>query len=97
MYAENWPVYVRIGPNIHKDRLIQQQLCTCPWCHLVWPHKETPGQPSYDLQDTRKLLGGPRDVWDCPGCGKPSTTDSLREVRVKFTRERAEQVQGRSR
>lgn len=79
-------VYYRVGPNIHKDRLIQQRICTCPWCNLVWEHKENPGQPTFDLQKTRELFGNPRDVWTCPGCGEKSTADILREKRVKYER-----------
>ena len=86
MYEENWPVYVRVGPNIHKDRLIQQALCTCPWCHLVWEHHETPGQPTFDLRETRELIGRRGDIWNCPECHQQSTVDSLREKRVRFTR-----------
>ena len=69
--------------NIHKHRLIQQALCTCPWCHLVWEHHETPGQPTFDLQKTREILGGPYDVWTCPECRQDSKADSLREHRVR--------------
>ena len=79
-------VYVNNGPNISRDRLIQQALCTCPWCNTVWQHVENPGRSSYDLQRTREQLGNPRDVWDCPACGGKSNANALREKREKFTR-----------
>ena len=81
-------VYVRVGPKVHQDRLVQQALCTCPWCHLVWEHKENPGQPTFDLQKTREQFGNPNDIWTCPSCNGKSTADILREKRVKFTRVR---------
>ena len=86
------PNTVYVGPNIHKHRLIQQALCTCPWCHVVWAHYETPGQPTFDLQKTRELLGKPTDIWTCPTCHEDSKADSLREHRV-----RVQKVQERSR
>jgi len=80
-------VYYRRGPNISRDRLIQQALCTCPWCNLVWEHMENPGRATYDLQRTRERLGGSHDIWHCPGCGGRSTANVLSEKRVRWTRE----------
>ena len=86
-----WSDTVYIGPNIHKHRLIQQALCTCPWCHVVWAHVETPGQPTFDLQQTRAQLGNPNQSWTCPSCGEWSKADILREhrERVQKTLERS--------
>ena len=82
--------YVYVRTRAQKTRDIQIALCTCPWCHVVWAHVETPGQPTFDLQKTRQQFGGHHDIWTCPSCLQDSRADILRErrERVQKTQER---------
>ena len=77
-------IYRRTRSEAERDTQIA--LCTCPWCHTVWQHVENPGRAHFDLLRTREEWGKPRDVWDCPACGKQSKANCLREKREKFTR-----------
>jgi len=81
-------VYQYIGPNISRARRVQIALCTCPWCHTVWPHVENRGRDTYDLQRTKAQYGDPYEILRCDQCGEKSVAQVLPEKgRLKWTKE----------